>query len=158
MSGSAESKFPAKRILLAVDGSQNSLRAANVAIDLARDHSAELSILNVIVPLITVAVPAGAGSYPVDYGSYYDDLAKNGTELVERIVGLARSKGVDKVTSSVLRSAESVVETIVDSAANEKVDLIVIGTRGLGGFKRMVLGSVSSGVVTHAHCNVLIVR
>ena len=40
----------------------------------------------------------------------------------------------------------------------EKIDLIVMGTRGMGGFKKMLLGSVSSGVVTHAQCTVLVVR
>ena len=52
----------------------------------------------------------------------------------------------------------SVVQAITDYAASEKIDLIVMGTRGMGGFKKMLLGSVSSGVVTHAQCAVLVVR
>jgi len=52
----------------------------------------------------------------------------------------------------------STVQGIVEFASNEKVDLIVIGTRGLSGFKRLLIGSVSSGVVAHAHCPVLVVR
>jgi len=51
-----------------------------------------------------------------------------------------------------------VVETIINHAAKEHVDLIIVGTRGLGGFKKMLIGSVSSGVISHANCPVLVVR
>jgi len=51
-----------------------------------------------------------------------------------------------------------VVETIINHAAKEDVDLIIVGTRGLGGFKKMLIGSVSSGVISHANCPVLVVR
>jgi len=51
-----------------------------------------------------------------------------------------------------------VVETIISHAAKEDVDLIVVGTRGLGGFKKMLMGSVSSGIISHADCPVLVVR
>ena len=52
----------------------------------------------------------------------------------------------------------SVVETILEQGDKSNVDLIVIGTRGLTGFKKLLVGSVSSGVISHAHCSVLIVR
>ena len=47
---------------------------------------------------------------------------------------------------------------IVDYAERENVDLIVVGTRGRTGFKKMLLGSVASDVVTYAHCLVLVVK
>jgi nucleotide-binding universal stress UspA family protein len=46
----------------------------------------------------------------------------------------------------------------VDCAEQKKVDLIVIGSRGLSGFKKLLLGSVASGVVTYSHCPVLVVK
>ena len=52
----------------------------------------------------------------------------------------------------------SVVEAIVNDAESRNVDLIVIGTRGLSGFTKLLIGSVSSGVVSHAHCSVFLVR
>jgi nucleotide-binding universal stress UspA family protein len=48
--------------------------------------------------------------------------------------------------------------TIVDYAECENIDLIIIGTRGRTGFKKMLLGSVASNVVTYAHCPVMVVK
>jgi nucleotide-binding universal stress UspA family protein len=47
---------------------------------------------------------------------------------------------------------------IVDYAEDKDVDLIVVGTRGKSGFKKLLLGSVASGVVTYAHCPVMVVK
>jgi nucleotide-binding universal stress UspA family protein len=143
------------KILLPVDGSENSLQAARVAITIAKRFDAELLIRNVVVPLLTIP-PIGAGSYPADYGSYYDNAEKNGAEIVERIANLAQLTGV-RFRTFVELPGDSTVDSIVRKASDEKVDLIVIGTRGLGGLHRL-LGSVSSGVVTHAKCNVLVAR
>jgi nucleotide-binding universal stress UspA family protein len=82
---------------------------------------------------------------------------KAALEVVGRTVSMAEKKGV-KAKATTSATIGSVVQTITDYAVAEKIDLIVIGTRGMGGFKKMLLGSVSSGVVTHAHCDVLVVR
>lgn len=52
----------------------------------------------------------------------------------------------------------SVVGAMIDYAEKERADLIVIGTRGRSGFKKMLLGSVASGVVKYSHCPVLVVK
>ena len=78
-------------------------------------------------------------------------------DVVGRTVSMAEKKGV-KVKPRTSETAGSVIQAITEYAAGEKIDLIVIGTRGLGGFKKMLLGSVSSGVVEHAHCPVFVVR
>ena len=77
------------------------------------------------------------------------------------IVGETESKAKKQgihVKTEIPEAVSSVVETIINHATKESVDLIVVGTRGLGGFKKMLLGSVSSGIVSHAHCPVLVVR
>jgi nucleotide-binding universal stress UspA family protein len=153
----SSTNFPARKILLAVDGSKNSLRASEVAIALSKQNLAALVILNVISPMIIIPPPIGMDSSG-GIESYYENSEKTGEELIRRITDSARKENLPDVQGFVERSATSTVETIVQIASEKNIDLIVIGTRGLGGFKRLLLGSVSGGVVTHAHCNVLVVR
>jgi nucleotide-binding universal stress UspA family protein len=58
----------------------------------------------------------------------------------------------------VVVTATSIVSAIVEYAKNKDVDLIVIGTRGRSGFKKMLLGSVAAGVVRYAHCPVMVLK
>jgi len=69
----------------------------------------------------------------------------------------AKKRGI-MVKADIPEATTSVVETIVNQAVKENADLIIVGTRGLGGFKKLILGSVSNGVVSHAHCPVLVIR
>jgi nucleotide-binding universal stress UspA family protein len=63
-----------------------------------------------------------------------------------------------KLKTQVIISPISVTGNIVEYAEREKIDLIVIGRRGRSAFKRMLLGSTASGVVTHARCPVMVVK
>ncbi len=63
-----------------------------------------------------------------------------------------------KVRGEIVENAQSAVQAITEYASNSKIDLIVMGTRGLTGFRKLLLGSVSNGVVSHAPCSVLVVR
>jgi nucleotide-binding universal stress UspA family protein len=147
-----------KRILLAVDGSENSERASRVAVSLAEKNKAYLVILNV-VPGIKYYF--GMGSRVPLPQTTYEQLMEAATqtarEIVDRHASKARNQGV-RVRGKVLSATGTVVQEIVDFASQERADLIVLGTRGLGGFKRMLMGSVSSGVVSHAHCSVLVIK
>ncbi|MGA9154074.1 MAG: universal stress protein, partial [Candidatus Nitrosopolaris sp.] len=74
-------------------------------------------------------------------------------------------RGYKKTTRSVIQlktqmvvSPISVIGSIVQYAERENIDLIVVGTRGRSAFKRLLLGSTASGIVTHAHCPVMVVR
>jgi nucleotide-binding universal stress UspA family protein len=77
---------------------------------------------------------------------WFDDISKN-----------AVTNGV-KFKTEVVASPTSTVLAIVDYAENNKVDLIVLGTRGRSGFTKLLLGSVASGVVTYASCPVMVVK
>lgn len=63
-----------------------------------------------------------------------------------------------KFESRVIKTTTSIPEEIIKYAKDKKSDLIVMGTRGRTGFKKMLLGSVASAVVTHAGCTVMVVR
>lgn len=83
-------------------------------------------------------------------------------KINENIAASAEKENTKIATISleteVVVSPISVVGTIVEYAERNYIDLIVMGTRGRSGFKRLLLGSTASGVVTYAHCPVLIVK
>lgn len=138
------------RILLATDGSQNSLQAAGVAAWIAKRFDSEVTVLSVIPSISAAAVPLE--------GEYYSKLINKADDNVDKAASVFQMAGVTVTEKEVPRGTASVVETVVKFAGQAETDLIVMGTRGLGGFRRAVLGSVSSGVAAHASCATLVVR
>ncbi len=150
---------PFKRILVGVDGSPNSERAARVAVELAVKYVATLEVLHAIPRLtyeftpisLTGAIP------PTGYGKLYMEARSEAQKYVDDIVSKAKDRGIES-EGEVLENVPSIVQAITNFATEKKVDLIVVGTRGKSGFTKLLVGSVSSGVVAHAHCPVLVVR
>ncbi|MDV3277898.1 MAG: universal stress protein [Nitrososphaerales archaeon] len=154
----SESEHPSqegfRKILVGFDGSEHSTEALGVACVLARKYDAGVVVVNVFSSPVYAAMGT---MIPVAGMEAVEETAKKrAEELVGKAVGIAKGEGAE-VTGEVLKAA-SAVQAITEYALANDIDLIVLGTRGLTGFKRMLLGSVSSGVVTHAHCSVLVVR
>lgn len=63
-----------------------------------------------------------------------------------------------KVKTDVVIGISSVVKEIIEYAEKNRVDMIVIGSRGLSGIKKMLLGSVASGVLIYSHCPILVTK
>jgi nucleotide-binding universal stress UspA family protein len=154
-----------KKILVALDGSESSQKAAQAALELTEKLKADLIVLHAISPPTTyyhstIASPTGM-SLPApsqhEIDAYYAYAKKVATSIVSEVESKGKKLGIH-VKTEIPEAVSSVVETILNHAAEEKVDLIVVGTRGLGGFKKLLLGSVSNGVVSHAHSPVLVVR
>jgi nucleotide-binding universal stress UspA family protein len=154
---SSETKFPHllfKNVLVPIDGSQNSKRALQIAVAIAKKYDAQLFVVHVVsTPMLLAPSP----SPYIIIGKYLDFEDEEARKIVNEGVLLAKRHGV-KVTGHVIKHGPSVVEAITGFAVKRRVDLIVTGTRGLGGFKKLLLGSVASGMVSHAHCKVLVVR
>lgn len=143
------------KILVPVDGSEHATRALRVAAELASKYHSSLLILSVVAaPGFTLVGPVGA---PADLSDYYQIGNDEANKAVQEAARVAKESGVDS-TTKVIQPVASAAEAIVEFATAEKVDMIVMGTRGLGGFKKLVLGSVSSGVVSISPCSVLVVR
>ena len=141
---------------MAVDGSENATRAARVAIALAKKFGAELIVCHVIPTPVSSA--QAVFTVPGDtMRGYYDVARTEGNRIVGEVVKLAEANGV-KASSTIGENVFSVVEGIVKLAEDMNIDLVVIGTRGLGGFKKLLVGSVSSGVISHSKSSVLLVR
>jgi nucleotide-binding universal stress UspA family protein len=144
--------FPTK-ILLATDGSEEASLAARAALDLADKTGSELHVVFVL---------------PTQDASYYDtmgfDIEKPHEEGIKQMG--------QRLLDEQVRRVEEIGGTVAGAhfrmtrpdegilAVGEEVGagLIVLGSRGLGGIKRALMGSVSDSVVRHAHCPVLVVR
>ncbi|HEX2739019.1 MAG TPA: universal stress protein [Rubrobacter sp.] len=140
--------FPTK-ILLATDGSKDAELALSTSVDLADSTNSELHV---------VTVAPGYPSYDVRRPEVVEQLREQAEEILEDQVKKIEQKG-GKVTEKHLRIAgRHRADQIVEVAEEKEVGLIVMGSRGLGGVRRALMGSVSDSVVRHAHCPVLIVR
>jgi len=149
-----------KKVVVAVDGSENSKRAAKVAVHLAVKYQAELVAVHVVPRLTYGFTPtslARPAVPPTGYGLAYNEMRKEAEGYVSEVVSTAEPLGLS-AKGEILEDKLSTVEAIMDFANREKADLIVTGTRGRSGFAKLVVGSVSAGVVAHAHCAVLVVR
>lgn len=136
-----------KKILVGYDGSEHSKKALAHAVELAKAHNASLYI-------ITVAQLASrGGELPA---SALEELEKWGRLKAAEAKRIAAGEGV-QATEAAVRLGHPVDEILI-YAEEIGADLIVVGSRGLSTVKRILLGSVSSGVVTHARTSVLVVR
>jgi nucleotide-binding universal stress UspA family protein len=143
------------RILVPLDGSDFSFRAAKYAIDLARLTDGEIMCVHAVGDLSYIEY-MGPGILTVT--RYIDEAKKQTEEWFSQVRAMAAKEGVKIKAADTIFNLPSVAESIVNYASEQKVDLIVIGTRGRSGLKRLVLGSVASSVVAHAGCPVLVVR
>lgn len=146
---------PFTKIAVAFDGSPDSAKAVGMACSMAKEHGSALVVVHVFsIPAFTYATPAPAPQ--IDARLLEDSAKETGSKILQDAKRIIGDSGVEARFE--LLQASSVVEAIVEFAANEKCDLIVVGTRGMTGFKKLILGSVSSGIVSHAQCPVLVVR
>jgi nucleotide-binding universal stress UspA family protein len=146
--------FPAK-ILLATDGSEEAVLAAQSAADLAARTASELHVTHVGKALSQGGFVAGVDVGPLPTGSQ-ELLDKEAKELLQAQLERMREAGAS-VTEAHLMSGRA-DEEIIFRAEQVGADLVVVGSRGLGGVRRALMGSVSDSVVRHAHCPVLLVR
>jgi nucleotide-binding universal stress UspA family protein len=133
------------KILVAYDGSESAQRALV--------HAAELATNGAAVSVISVAEPLPQFGRAAPMMLPEEDEERR-HELDDAKATLA-AKGIE---AAVVERKGDAATMIVDEAERESVDMIVMGTRGLNTTKRWLMGSVSSRVVQHAPCNVLVVR
>jgi nucleotide-binding universal stress UspA family protein len=138
------------KILMPVDGSENSFRALDEAIFLAKTAGASLTAMHVIENPPTVYVESQ---------KLLNDLLANyraeSAKVLDRCRQVADTSGVNLETVIAEGDAAS---NITAYAQKEGFDLITIGGRGLGRLKELMLGSVSNKVLHHTKCSVLIVK
>lgn len=146
------------KILVPIDGSDYSFKAAEYAIDISRRYQSEITLISIVASKVRYGDSSGIfGAIPPSYLKKYENEAR---KWFNRVLEKVKKDGLEikKIKTDVITTPLSIVSTILQYAEKDDVDLIVIGTRGITGFKRMLVGSVASGVVTYAHCPVLVIR
>ena len=137
-----------ERILVPLDGSENSRKALETAVRIAQQFDGKLT-------LIHVYSTGGLAVSPEPIHAFIEAIRMVGAKILEKEEKKVKAKGVQVET--LLREGH-VVEEITKACREGKFDLVVIGARGLSKMKEMVLGSVSDGVTRHAYCPVLVVK
>ncbi|HEX5014558.1 MAG TPA: universal stress protein [Candidatus Limnocylindrales bacterium] len=141
------------RILLAHDGSGGAAKAAELVGALAWPEGSVVRVVSVIEPtMVGLTAWAGVVDYSAEADAQISEYYKG--ELADTVARL--SSPTRRVESAVLRGRPATA--IVDDAKAFGADVIVVGSRGRGGIRSLVLGSVSSEVVDHAPCPVLVAR
>jgi nucleotide-binding universal stress UspA family protein len=141
-----------------MDGSENAQRAASFAVDLARRYGAELVAIHALYinqGLVSLGVYGAA--YPQNINNILEEAGKEAAPWFDRVKEEADTLGV-KMRSEIVYAPLSLVGEIVHYAEKSNAGLIVMGSRGHTGFKKLLMGSVASGVVTYAPCPVLVVK
>jgi nucleotide-binding universal stress UspA family protein len=149
------------KILVAIDGSKESMHAANCAVGIAKRYDAILVVLTVLpqeirydyeinqvdpeIPMTPVKGVVELSRMEIE-GEWFAGIKKN-----------ALASNV-KIETEIVMEGKSVVADIMEYSEKQSIDLIVIGTKGRTGLRRLLLGSVSQGVLAYAHRPVLLVR
>jgi len=122
------------KILVGIDGSDHSKNALKEAINVAKKFSGSIKVITV----------------------YKQGMDKEAEKILEEAEQLLKEEKSDYSLSSILGSNPS--RALVNTAKHENFDLIVVGSRGLGSAASFLLGSVSRGVVSKAHSDVLVIK
>ncbi len=148
-------------ILVAIDGSESSDRALDVALDMAWKFSAKLVLINVFSPvtaLSKVSYPTTEIEFtPKAMATYYTEIKESHESMLEAALKKAKKVRPDLDISAKLVEGHP-ASKIVEMAKEGNCDMIIIGHRGLSGIREFFLGSVSHRVSHDAECSVLIVK
>ena len=141
-----------KNILIPYDGSIPALRAFNKAIELAKQQDSQIKVVSCLDI-------ANIGGWYIDKRINKDIMrkARNLTgKLFSNLSDIAQKKSVP-VDFKIIESGNT-VKSIIDFTKSENIDLIIMSSSGRGNFDKILLGSVSNGIMQKAKCPVLIIK
>ncbi len=145
-----------KNILVAIDGSKASTNALEAAAELSAKFGAELHILHVVREMQVPLNPGLMEAYEKLQRQRHDVLSSAGEQLINQAKRSVEARGIGAVETDI--GSGDPASAIVDYAARNKIDLIVIGSRGLGQVKGMLMGSVSRKVSNTTKTTCLIIK
>lgn len=140
--------MPFQRILIAVDGSRGAESALHLGGELAANHDAEVLLVHAVpLPPLVAGVDQAISDESINY------LERNAESVVSAAAIVLDDLGVK---SKAILQPGSAADIILDVAEHYEVDLIVVGHRGHGRMRRLLMGSVSSKLAHHARCALLL--
>ena len=134
-----------------MDGSDGSLKAARKALEIAKTNDYDIIAIHVLYLPMSISIS------PLVWEKGYKENIEEVHRWLKDIIAETKNHGID-MEIQVPQTDSSIVGKIVDVAKNSKVELIVIGSTGKSKMARILVGSVAQGVMTYAHCSVLLVR
>ena len=142
------------KILVPVDGSKYSAEALKVAVDCAKMKGAEV---------IVISVAADAGSVDLEISAGEKErinqrMEQQAESVITKACDLIAKEGVSAADCRVVITFSSISDAILSTAEKDKIDLIIMGSRGLSPSSRFKMGSVASQVVKYSDCSVYVVK
>jgi nucleotide-binding universal stress UspA family protein len=137
-----------ENILVAADGSKHSDAAFDVAMDISQKYGSQVFVLHVF--------QGGNGSGTLVSPGFEDDMRAIGQQILNSYEAKVKERRLQNVR--MLLQMGDAAQRIMETASEIKCGLILMGSRGRGGFKELLLGSVSHKVTNHASCPVLVVK
>jgi nucleotide-binding universal stress UspA family protein len=151
----AAKPFAFKRILLAVDGTPASHHAVSWAIEIAKAFGARVTVAHVVLPKAVFEDYARWTVGPAGGAAMYRRELLHGRELVDAAAAQLRSRGIQVEARVVAGYASPELLTLIKV---QRADLVVLGSHGLGRFRRWILGSLADQIKNHAPVSVLIAK
>ena len=143
-----------KHILCPIDGSETANAGMHEAIQFAKEHNAQLHFLHVIdtyIPIVDMS-----GDFNITY--MIDILRENGAKIIKKAAAAAEKAGVNADTKTIESVGGRTASYIVQEAENWPADLIIMGTHGLRGISRLVMGSDAENVLRTSNVPILLVK
>ena len=140
------------RIAIAVDGSENSLRAVREAVTIsnALKQTPELLLLNVHLSALISPVAKGIDRHQIE--QYMDQIAEEELKDAKKILAEAG------LSFTVIKGHGEVAATILDIVKKQNLDLLVVGGKGRSSISDLILGSVTTKLISHSPVPVLVVK
>lgn len=144
-----------KRILVALDGSETSMRALTASLNLARQGGGRVRLVHVVEEL---AYLGGFDPYGASSGDLIKVIRENGAKVLATGLAAAGSAGVEADTVVYDNFGERLPDAVADAAKQWNADLIVVGTHGRRGMGRVLMGSGAEQIIRLSPVPVLVIR
>lgn len=144
-----------KRILVALDGSETSMRALTASLNLARQGGGRVRLVHVVEEL---AYLGGFDPYGASSGDLIKVIRENGAKVLTTGLAAAGSAGVEADTVLYDNFGERLPDAVADAAKQWNADLIVVGTHGRRGMGRVLMGSGAEQIIRISPVPVLVIR